>query len=135
MELHLRIIGWLMLVLAFVHIGFPRYFNWRKELQHLQLVNRQVMQVHTFFIALIVLLMGVLCLVISPGEINSPLGKKLMFGLFVFWTLRLLVQFFWYSPKLWRGRIFETIVHCVFSLLWTYFSVIFFVCWFYSDIE
>ena len=118
-----------MLALALIHIGFPKYFNWAKELQPLQLVNRQVMQIHTFFIALVVLLMGLLCLVITPEEISSSLGNKIMLGMFIFWLLRLLVQFFWYSPKLWRGRTFETIVHCVFSILWLYFSVIFYKLW------
>jgi hypothetical protein len=74
-------------------------------------------------------MMGVLCLTISPDEIESPLGKKVMLGLFVFWFLRLCIQFFWYSPKLWRGRRFETAVHIVFSILWTYLSVVFFSLW------
>jgi hypothetical protein len=129
MELHLKIIGWLLIALSLVHVGFPRYFNWKKELKQLQLVNKQVMEVHTFFIALVVLKMGVLCLTISPDEIESPLGKKVMLGLFVFWFLRLCIQFFWYSPKLWRGRRFETAVHIVFSILWTYLSVVFFSLW------
>jgi hypothetical protein len=129
MELHLKIIGWLLIALSLVHVGFPRYFNWKKELKQLQLVNKQVMEVHTFFIALVFLMMGVLCLTISPDEIESPLGKKVMLGLFVFWFLRLCIQFFWYSPKLWRGRRFETAVHIVFSILWTYLSVVFFSLW------
>lgn len=129
MELHLKIIGWLLIALSLVHVGFPRYFNWKKELKQLQLVNKQVMEVHTFFIAVVVLMMGVLCLTISSGEIESPLGKKVMLGLFVFWFLRLCIQFFWYSPKLWRGRRFETAVHIVFSILWTYLSVVFFSLW------
>jgi hypothetical protein len=129
MELHLKIIGWLLIALSLVHVGFPRYFNWKKELKQLQLVNKQVMEVHTFFIALVVLMMGVLCLTISPDEIESPVGKKVMLGLFVFWFLRLCIQFFWYSPKLWRGRRFETAVHIVFSILWTYLSVVFFSLW------
>ena len=129
MELHLKIIGWLLIVLSLVHVGFPRYFNWKKELGQLQLVNKQVMEVHTFFVALVVLMMGVLCLVISPEEIDGPLGKKMMLGLFVFWFLRLCIQFFWYSPKLWRGRRFETVVHVVFTLLWAYLSAVFLALW------
>ncbi len=129
MELHLKIIGWLLIVLSLVHVGFPRYFNWKKELGKLQLVNKQMMGVHTFFIALVVLMMGVLCLVISPDEMDSSLGKKVMLGLFVFWFLRLCIQFFWYSPKLWRGRPFETVVHIVFAALWAYLSIVFLVLW------
>ncbi len=126
MELHLKIIGILLIVLAAIHIIFPRYFDWAKELGSLSLVNRQMMYVHTFFIALAVLLMGLLCLTSASELIETSLGRKVAFGLGIFWTVRLLFQFFGYSSKLWRGKSFETTIHIFFSLLWTYLSVIFF---------
>ena len=63
MELHLNIIGVILILLAVVHIFFPRYFEWKEELKALSLINRQMMIVHSFFIALIVFLMGLLCLI------------------------------------------------------------------------
>ncbi len=60
MELHLKIIGLLLMLLAFVHVIFPRYFEWKEELKSLSLINREMTYVHTFFIALIVLMFGVL---------------------------------------------------------------------------
>ena len=62
MELHLKIIGTLLIILAFIHAIFPKYFNWKQELNSLSIINRQLMYVHSFFIAFVVLLMGVLCL-------------------------------------------------------------------------
>ena len=125
MELQLKIIGVLLIVLALLHAGFPRYFNWKEELRPLSLMNRQIMTIHTFFIALVVLLMGILCLT-SAGELTgTALGKKIAFGFGIFWATRLVVQFFGYSPALWRGKTFETVVHVVFALLWTYLSVVF----------
>lgn len=126
MELHLKIIGVLLMALAAIHIIFPRYFEWAKELGTLSLINRQMMYVHTFFIALMVFLMGLLCVTSARELIDTALGRKLTFGLGVFWTVRLLFQFFGYSSKLWRGKRLETTVHIVFSLLWTYLSIIFF---------
>lgn len=127
MELHLRIIGTLLIALAFVHIIFPKYFNWKKELQSLSLMNREMMWVHTIFIALTVFLMGLLCIT-SPQELTEPgLGKKIALGLAVFWTTRLFIQFFGYSSKLWKGKTFETITHIIFSLLWTYISGVFWI--------
>ena len=58
MELQLKIIGVLLIALALLHAFFPRYFQWKKELSGLKLINRQMMYVHTFFIALAVFLMG-----------------------------------------------------------------------------
>ncbi|SFA76219.1 hypothetical protein SAMN05660845_0418 [Flavobacterium swingsii] len=126
MEFQLNTIGYLLIMLSLIHIIFPKYFNWKEELNHLSLINKQVMQIHTFFIALTVLLMGILCVTSATEIITTPFGKKISFGLGLFWFCRLLIQFFGYSSKLWKGKIFETIVHIVFSTLWIYLSYTFF---------
>jgi hypothetical protein len=125
MSFHIEIIGCLLIPLALVHTIFPKYFNWEQELSSLSIINRQMMKVHTFFIALVVFLMGVLCLSSSSELVQTPLGKKVSLGLGVFWLLRLIIQFFGYSMTLWKGKTFETIVHITFSILWTYISIIF----------
>lgn len=127
MVLQLNIVGVACLVLALVHVVFPRYFNWRQELSTISLINRQLMYVHTFFVAVVVFLTGLLCLTSAPDLLETRLGNRLALGLFIFWGLRLLVQFFGYSSELWRGKRFETAVHILFSLTWTYFSVVFFI--------
>jgi hypothetical protein len=91
----------------------------------LQLVNRQIMEVHTFFIALAVGLIGLLCLSSAHELVTSTLGRRVAGGLAVFWGLRWYFQFFVYSSKLWKGKPFETTVHIAFSLLWTYLTVLF----------
>jgi hypothetical protein len=125
MEIHFKIIGILLIALALVHIIFPKYFNWDKELKHLSLINRQMMTVHTFFIALTVFLMGLLCFTSSFELVSTSLGKKICFGLGIFWTIRLFIQFFGYSKDLWQGKTFETTIHILFTVFWTYLSVVF----------
>ena len=125
MELHLKIIGYILVVLAIIHVIFPWYFNWKKEFMLVSLVNKQIMYVHTFFIALVILLIAVMCLSSSKELIETNLGKKICFGIGVFWTVRLFIQFFYYSSKLWKGKTFETTVHILFTFLWTYLSFIF----------
>jgi hypothetical protein len=113
------------MVLSIVHIGFPKRFNWKEELQSLSLINKQMMQVHTFFIAFVVFLMGILCMVAPVELVSTRLGKMISFGLFVFWLIRLFFQLFVYSPTLWRGKTFETSVHFIFTALWCYLSAVF----------
>ena len=127
MELHLKIIGAILIVLALVHIIFPRYFNWKTELAGIALINRQMMYVHTFFIALTVLLTGLLCVSSAYDMVHTRLGGRLALGLFVFWAMRLVIQFFYYSAALWKGKRVETTIHILFSFLWTYLSVTFFL--------
>lgn len=130
METHLKIIGFILIVLALFHLIFPKYFNWEKELQSLSLMNRQMMWVHTIFIALTVFLMGVLCITSAEELSGTNLGRKVSLGLAIFWTTRLAIQFFGYSSKLWKGKFFETMVHLLFSLLWFYTSLIFWSIYF-----
>ena len=125
MELHLKIIGSLLIVLALAHIGFPRHFKWKEELKSISIINRQMMYVHSFFIAFAVFLMGLLCMTSSSELIGTVLGKRISLGLGLFWTTRLFIQFFGYSSKVWKGKIFETTVHILFSLFWVYLSAVF----------
>ena len=130
MLIHINIIGLILITLALVHIIFPKYFNWKKELKSLSLINRQMMIIHTFFIAFTVFLMGLLCLTSSSQLIESNLGKKISLGLGLFWSVRLFIQFFGYSADLWRGKKLETLIHILFSILWTYISSIFLINYF-----
>jgi len=125
MHLHLKIIGILLIALAMIHAAFPRYFNWNQEHGSLSLFNRQMIVVHTFFIALTIFLMGMLCLTSASELIETNLGKKICLGLGIFWSIRLLIQLFGYSSKLWKRKTFETSMHILFVLLWTYLSFIF----------
>jgi hypothetical protein len=74
-----------------------------------------------------VFLMGLLCLSSADELIETSLGKKIALGLGVFWSIRLFIQFFGYSADLWKGKAFETVVHILFSLLWAYVSIVFWV--------
>lgn len=126
MEIQIKIIGILLMVLALVHGFFPKYFNWKKDLKPLRLINRQIMIVHTFFIALTVFLIGLLCLTSATDLVQTKLGKIILFGFGVFWATRLFFQLFVYSPKLWKGKKFETLVHILFLCFWAYLSTVFF---------
>jgi hypothetical protein len=125
MELHVKIVGTLLIILALLHFFFPGYFNWKKELGSLSLINRQMMYVHMFFIAFGVLLIGLLCLTSSHELSTTILGKNISLGLGIFWTVRLFVQFFGYSSKLWKGKPFETAIHILFSMFCAYLSTVF----------
>lgn len=125
MDIHFRIIGSLLIVLALLHFSFPKYFNWKQELSSLSIMNRQIMYVHSFFIAFVVFLVGLLCLTSSSELISTTLGKRISLGIGIFWAARLIIQFFGYSSKIWKGKLFETTVHIIFSLFWAYLTTIF----------
>jgi len=125
METHIRIVGTILIALSLMHIVIPKYFKWEQELAHLTLITKQILYVHTFFIAFFVLLNGLLCLAYSHELVYDPFGKVITLGLFGFWLTRLIFQFFVYSPSVWRGKRFETVMHIVFSFVWLYFTTVF----------
>src|SRR5689334_11189795 len=116
MESQVKIAGGLLMALGFIHVIFPKYFKWKEELNALSLINRQILYVHSFFIAFVVFLMGLLCVTSARELTETALGKRICLGLGIFWTVRMLIQFFGYSAKLWRGKTFETTIHVLFSI-------------------
>lgn len=124
MELAVRISGILLIALALLHLAFPRYFRWKEDLMPLSLINRQMMYVHMFFVAFVVLLMGCLA-AFTPSGFFTPFGRVVSLVFFVFWFVRLLFQLFVYSPALWRGKRFETVIHVTFTILWSALSAIY----------
>ncbi len=117
--------GSLLVILALLHAFIPAKLNWKTELPKLSIINRQLMQVHTMFIALTVLFMGVLTAVCRTELTGTILGKKICTGLAIFWGIRLCIQFFGYSSETWKGKKFETVIHWLSICFWTYLVLIY----------
>ncbi len=122
----LRLAGLSLLGLFVLNFFVPARFKWAEELPRLSLINRRIFQVHAVFIALILLLSGLL-LVLLPHELiaPSPLARALLGGLAVFWGLRLWMQWFMYDRELWLGKPFETAMQFLFSGLWSFLTATF----------
>ena len=119
----LRLGGVFLLALFVLNFFVPKKFKWAEELPRLSLLNRRIFQVHAIFIALILLLMGLL-LVTLPGALiaPNPLARAICGGLALFWCVRLWMQWFLYDGELWRGKPFETVMHFAFTGLWIFLT-------------
>ena len=58
-------------------------------------------------------------------ESQTTVRAEFLGGLTTFWFLRLLMQWFYYSPQLWRGQPFNTAMHVAFTATWVYFTATF----------
>lgn len=125
MELLLKLTGFVLIALGLFHVFFPKYFKWKEEFSRVSMINRQMMYVHSFFIAFVVVLIGLLCVTSATDLLKTPLGKKISLGISIFCITRLFIQFFGYSTSLWKGKTFETGIHILFSILWTGLSAVF----------
>jgi hypothetical protein len=126
LQIHLQIVGSLLLLLGLSHALMNRYFGWATELAGISLLTRQIFYVHTFFIALGVVLGGAVSLAFSTDLLNpTPLNRAILASMAFFWLCRLLAQFFVYDDAIWRGNPARTRMHIVFSLLWCYVTAVY----------
>lgn len=122
---HLRVVGVLMALLVVVNLFVPGRFNWREELRRVSLLNRQIFQAHTVFIVLLIAMMSGLFLTCAEALLEpTRLSRAVLAGLTIFWGLRMLMQWFFYSPQVWRGNPFNTAMHGMFSLGWIYVTAV-----------
>jgi hypothetical protein len=123
---NLRLTGVLMAGLVVLNTLVPRRFRWREELTRVSALNRQIFQVHTIFLIVTLALFAALLLTSADALVErTRLARATLFGLTLFWGLRMLMQWFYYSPALWRGHTVNTVMHVLFSALWIYFTGVF----------
>ena len=129
----LRIAGVGLILLALVHIPIGKHLSWREDCARLTPVNASIFHVHTLFICLVLVMMGLPSL-LDPAVFleRSRAGAWLSWSFAVFWTIRLYCQWFVYGADLWRGKRLETAVHWVFSSLWLSLAALFAACGFWQ---
>ena len=124
--LHLRLAGVVMASLVVVNLLVPGRFHWREEMSRLSLVNRQIFQAHSVFLVLTLALFSALLLTCGTALLEpTRLSRAVLSGLTIFWGLRMLMQWCFYSPLIWRGHRFNTVMHYVFSVVWVYVTTVF----------
>lgn len=134
LTLLLRVAGVALILLAVLHVPIGRHLKWREEAGRLSLVNASVFHVHTFFICLTLVMMGLPCL-FAPSIFleNSHAAAWLAWSFSAFWAIRLVFQWFVYPAELWRGKRLETVVHICFTIVWAGLSALFAVCGFWQS--
>jgi len=126
MLLHLRIVGFVMGALVLVNLFVPGRYRWREDMARLSLLNRQVFQAHAVFLVLTLALFSALLLTCADALIEpTRLSRAVLIGLTIFWALRMLMQWCFYSPAIWRGHRFNTVMHWIFSATWIYVTGVF----------
>jgi len=124
--LHLRIVGLVMAWLVVVNLIVPTWFRWREEMTALSLLNRQIFIAHNVFLILSLGMLSVLLLTSAPVLLEpTRLSRMVLIGLAIFWGLRAVMQWTFYSPDIWRGHRFYTAMHYVFSAVWIYVTAVF----------
>lgn len=125
----LRVAGAGMITLSLLHFPMATKLGWREDAARLSPMNESVFHVHTFFVCLVLVMMGLPCL-IQPEVflVPSKAGAWVTWSIALFWALRLYCQFFVYRADLWRGKLMETTVHWISVGTWTALTAVFTAC-------
>ncbi|CAL9450186.1 hypothetical protein SUDANB121_02440 [Nocardiopsis dassonvillei] len=127
----LRAVGAVLVALGLFHLVLPRLIDWPAQVSRMADPARQVAGAHFFFIGATCALLGALPLLLAPDLLaGGRLGRALLAAETVFWSLRWLFQFAYFSPSLWRGDPLRTLAHLGFCLLWTWVAGVFALAWY-----
>jgi hypothetical protein len=120
----LRAAAVLQLVLVVLNLFLISIMNWRDEVERMPLLVREVFLVHGHFIAATLAIFGVVTFRFAPelAARTNPLGSWLACGIGLFWAIRTVMQWTFYSTSHWRGIPHRTCIHWLLTLMYGSFA-------------
>jgi hypothetical protein len=128
LELFLRLAALAQLGVAVLNLFLVRIMNWRRDLNTVPLLIREVFQIHIYFISITLAIFGAVTWRFA-GEIASaahPICVWLAIGIGFFWAIRSLMQWTHYSAVHWRRDRLRTLIHWMLFLGYGAFAAVYF---------
>jgi hypothetical protein len=118
---HLRLSGALLILLGASHAFFDRRLDWRQDTQKLSPINRQIFAVHWFYIALLLIMLGLLFTSLAPELLRpEPITQAIFLATTAIWAIRLFMQWFVFDRGLWRHDNANRVIHYLLTAIWIY---------------
>ena len=129
LELWLRIVAVAQFALAGLSLCLTRILNWKPDLDRMSPLVRDVFEIHSWFIALTLVIWAVLTWQFAPELVQAPtlLSRWLCACIGVFWGIRCVLQWAHYSPSHWRGNPRRTLIHWLLFLGYAAWSTVYFI--------
>ena len=108
----------MQLCIAVLNLALIRIMGWKKDLNGLPLLIREVFHVHAWFISITLTIFAVMTWRFLDELGTNPACRWLAAAAGIFWAIRAVLQLTYYSSSHWRGRIGRTLIHG--ALLLTY---------------
>jgi len=126
----IQLAGTLQLIIAAANFFAPAKFHYRENLTKVSPIIRQIFTVHSIYIVLVLIGLGLICL-LFPDDLcgASALGKFLCGFLAIFWGLRVALQFTYYDRAVKQENPLGTLC---FGTAFIYLAVIFTVTTFFG---
>ena len=129
LELWLRIVAVAQIALAVLSLNLPRILKWQPDIDRMSLLVREVFEIHSWFIALTLVIWGVLTWRFAPDMALAPyeMARWLSAMIGVFWGVRCILQWTHYSASHWRGIPSRTVIHWTLFLGYAAWAAVYFV--------
>lgn len=129
MELLLRFVALLQAGLAVLSLLLPRIMKWKPEIARMSPLVRDVFTIHSWFIALTLVIWAVLTWRFAPEMAHTPsdLSRWLCAAIGSFWGIRCVLQWTHYSPVHWRGILSRTVIHWTLFLGYAAWTTVYFM--------
>ena len=126
LDTQLRLVGAVLVTLGLAHIALPRALDWPTHFTVLPALTRRIVHLHTFFIGVMCVLLGLVPLVLT-AELLAPdrLGIAVLAAECVFWGLRWCAQFVAFPAAVWRTSRLYVTGYVGTALLWTWIVGVF----------
>jgi hypothetical protein len=110
----LRAAAIIQLILVVLNLFLIRIMNWRDDVARMPLLVREVF-------------LGILTLRFAPelAARTNPIGSWLACGIGLFWAIRTVLQWTFYSTSHWRGIPHRTCIHWILTLMYGSFAGIY----------
>jgi len=129
----MTVLAVLILIGGILHLGIllasaavPKVLNWRKSLQQLDTLSRQLVWVHGAFIVLVIIGFGLLSLLFAEHLASgSPLARGVCAFIAIFWAARLIVQFFVFDAQPYASTRLLKLGYRGLTLVFVYHTVVY----------
>ena len=128
LELFLRLAALAQLGVAILNLFLIRIMKWRRDLNTVPLLIREVFQIHIYFISITLTIFGAVTWRFARDIVTAanPLSVWLAIGIGSFWAVRSVMQWSHYSAVHWRGDRLRTAIHWSLFLGYAGFAAVYF---------
>ena len=114
--------------IALLNLFLVRLLGWKRDLERVPLLLREVFHVHAWFISITLTIFAVLTWRFAAEFAGGavPVCRWLAAGIAMFWAIRTVLQMTYYSGSHWRGRPGRTAIHIGLLLLYGSFAAVYF---------
>ena len=128
LELFLRLAALAQLGVVVLNLFLVRIMGWRRDLDAMPLLIREVFQIHIYFISITLAIFAAITWRFAHDIANAsqPICVWLAIGIGFFWAIRSLMQWTHYSTVHWRGDRLRTLIHWMLFVGYGAFAAVYF---------